>query len=672
MKYRCTYLISLFFILSLNKVIGQACTTLGQTPATAFPVCATSVFRQATVPLCVNTPNVFVPGCGDGYPDKNPFFYKFTCYVAGTLGFTITPLGADEDYDWQLFDVTGKNPNDIFTDNSLVVTGNWSGTYGATGASATGVNNLQCGSIPTDNAPTFSAMPTLTVAHEYILLISHFSDTQSGYDLEFSGGTAVLKDPAIPAMASIRPECDGMVLNVKLNKKILCNSLSLNGSEFSLVPNNATVISAQASSCATGFDFDSVVIKLSNKLPNGNYQLVINNGSDRNTLLDICGNEVNRGNSVPFYYASPDPIYADSIAKPRCTPDSVRIYFPKKIACNTIAPNGSEFSVSGPTAVQVVGATGNCVDNKTPYVVVKFAAPIYTEGNYTLTLKPGSDGTILLDECAVELPVQNVNFITADTVNADFTYTSKLGCRSDTLTFSHNGANKVNNWNWRFNGGAAITTQSHTIVWSASSTNTVSLSVGNGTCIDSTTSTIILDNEVKALFDMKDVTCPEDAVLVLNNSTGDIDEWKWQYDVLGSSTVENPPPFLFPTLNNEAYYTVKLTARNNTLNCSDSIRKRITVLDFCLIEVPTAFTPNNDGLNDFFQPHNALKADQYSFKVFNRWGQLVFQSNNWRDKWDGRINGNLQTTGVYAWVLSYINPETKQRVMKKGTLTLIR
>ena len=90
------------------------------------------------------------------------------------------------------------------------------------------------------------------------------------------------------------------------------------------------------------------------------------------------------------------------------------------------------------------------------------------------------------------------------------------------------------------------------------------------------------------------------------------------------------------------------------------------------IDVPTAFTPNNDGLNDYFRPHNALKADNYQFKVYNRWGQLIFQSANWREKWDGKINGVLQPTAVYVWMLSYIHRDTKQPVFKKGTVTLIR
>jgi hypothetical protein len=58
--------------------------------------------------------------------------------------------------------------------------------------------------------------------------------------------------------------------------------------------------------------------------------------------------------------------------------------------------------------------------------------------------------------------------------------------------------------------------------------------------------------------------------------------------------------------------------------------------------------------------------------VYNRWGQLVFASRDWRKKWDGKVNGLLQTTGVFVWTLSYIHRDTKQQVFKKGTVTLIR
>ncbi len=654
-------------------MFAQACTTLGQTPSTAFPVCGTTVFTQASVPLCA-TNSLFVPGCsGDGanYENRNPFFYRFTCFVSGTLGFLITPLAANEDYDWQLYDITGRDPNEIFTNNSLVVTGNWAGTYGPTGASASGVPGIQCASDPTAGANTFATMPNLVQGHEYLLLISHFTNTQSGYNLSFGGGTAVITDPTEPHLQSAKPDCDGTKITVKLNKKVRCNSITLTGTEFSLLPAVTTVVAAVPDSCAFAFDFDEITLTLAAPLTNGNYQLVINNGTDANTLLDNCARAIPQNEQVPFTYAVPQPIFADSIGRVGCASDSIKIYFPKKISCASIAANGSDFSVSGPAPLTILSASGNCVDGKTEYVVVKFTTPVYTGGTYQLSLKAGNDGTILVDECGQEMPIQTLPFIAADTVNASFTYTAVYGCQRDTFLFSHNGAHNVNSWNWTFNTITA-TTQNHIIIFPATSTNDIQLIVSNGVCKDTATTQVVLSNEVKASFTMPAIICPEDPLEVVNTSTGQISSWLWKYDVVGSSTVKDPPPFLFPTINREAYYTVKLLAYNSSLGCADSARKTLTVLDHCLIEVPSGFTPNNDGLNDFFQPHNALKADNYEFKVYNRWGQLVFQSRNWREKWDGKIIGAYQTTGVFVWMLSYTHRDTGKQVFRKGTVTLIR
>lgn len=652
----------------------QACTTLGQTPSTAFPVCGTTTFTQASVPLCA-TNSLFVPGCsgtGANYENRNPFFYRFTCFQSGSLGFTIRPLAANEDYDWQLYDITGRNPNDIFTVNSLVVTGNWAGTYGPTGAAANGVNGIQCASDPAANAPTFAVMPNIIQGREYLLLVSHFTNTQSGYTLNFSGGTAVITDPTEPHLASAKADCDGTKIRVKLNKKVTCNSLSLNGSEFKIQPATQPVIAAQPDSCSFAFDFDELELTLSGALPNGNYQLVIQNGSDNNTLLDNCSRNIPVNEQVPFSYQAPLPIFADSIGKPHCAPDSIRIYFPKRINCSSIAANGSDFVVNGPTPVTVSSASGNCINGKADYVVIRFAQPIYRQGLYTLTLRAGNDGSVLIDECGQETPTQQLNFTTADTVNADFTYTQQLGCRFDTLRFFHNGLNQVNQWSWNVNGQAVSTQQAYTQIFPATSQNNVTLQVGNGTCIDTSTLSIKLDHEVKASFEMDPILCPEDPSTFKNTTRGNVTSWRWAFDIQGSSNLKDPPPFRWPNIGREAYYTVRLWSYNSALGCSDSARKTLTVLDHCLIAVPTGFTPNNDGLNDRFGPHNALKADGYLFQVFNRWGQLMFRSRNWREKWDGRYNEQPQPAGVYAWMLSFTNRDTGQPVLQKGTVTLIR
>lgn len=684
-------LLAVLFFIDQIPALSQ-CTTLGQNPSTAFPVCGTTTFRQTTVPICSSN-SLFVPGCsGTGnalYQNKNPFWYKFTCYQSGTLGFVITPTNLNDDYDWQLYDITGHNPDDIFTDNSLPISGNWSGNTslessrgftGKTGTNSTGTDNFVCatnppelgGGPPYSDASTFNKMPNLIAGHQYLLLVSHYTDSQSGYDLSFGGGTAVITDPNMPHMSNAKTDCSGTKITLKLNKKIRCNSLTASGSEFSIFPAVSTVISATTTACSSGFDFDEVTITLASALSGGNYQLSINNGSDGNTLLDYCDNNIPAGEQVAFQYAIPQPIFADSIGRIGCAPNELKIYFPKRIACSSIAPDGSDFSITGPTPVTVSSASGNCINGLTEFISVKLSSPIYTKGTYQLTLKTGNDGTVVIDECGQETLVQTLSFNTADTVSAIFNYSNTMGCRLDTLHFSHNGAHDVNSWNWTFNNTVKASTQNYTIVWPASSTNTAKLVVSNGVCTDSVTNTIVLDNEVKASFDMPAVICPEDPLEINNTSTGLIDTWQWNFNAGGLSSLKDPAPVFFPNNNIESYYPIKLTATNNLLGCSDSITKVLRVFNNCFIAVPTGFTPNGDGLNDYLYPNNALKAKDLEFSVYNRWGQLVFTSKDWQKKWDGKLNGLPQPSGVYVWYLRYTHIVTGEKIFQKGTTTLIR
>jgi gliding motility-associated-like protein len=652
---------------------------LGQTPGTAFPVCGTATFHQSSVPVCGGTS---VPGPCSGVDgvtlaDLNPYWYQFTCFSSGTLAFKITPANLNDDYDWQLFDITGHNPNDVFTDISLFVACNWSGSTGITGASSAGTQANVCATTTAHpNQPLFSTMPTLQQGHTYILLVSHFSgNDQSGYDLSFGGGTAVITDPADPHLLSAKPDCDGQTIRVKLNKKMKCSSLTATGSEFSIIPAVATVVSAVATNCSSAFDFDEVTLTLSGTLPNGNYQLAIGNGTDGNSIKDACDRSI-PVEQTPFFYAVPQPIFADSLSRSGCAPDSIRIYFPKRIVCSSISPSGSDFIVTpltpGNPPVTVVSAWGDCATGLTDYITVKFSQPIYQRGTYQLTLTAGTDGSPVLDECNVQLPQQSLTFNTEDTVSARFTYAQQLDCRLNTVTFSHDGAHFVDSWNWTINQTITATTQTYTTIFPATSDNFIQLIVDNGVCRDTASLELVMNNEVKAAFGLPGIICPEDPLVVTDSSKGLIDTWLWNFGNVATSSAQNPPPQHFPQTNIETFYTIKLKVTNNTLGCTDSISKVLRVLNNCYIAVPTAFTPNGDGLNDYLYPNNAIKAVNLEFKVYNRWGQLVFASRNWEDKWDGKINGIPQAPGVFVWFLRYTNRDTGQKVFQKGTTTLIR
>ncbi|MGC4104547.1 MAG: gliding motility-associated C-terminal domain-containing protein [Ferruginibacter sp.] len=92
----------------------------------------------------------------------------------------------------------------------------------------------------------------------------------------------------------------------------------------------------------------------------------------------------------------------------------------------------------------------------------------------------------------------------------------------------------------------------------------------------------------------------------------------------------------------------------------------------CYIAVPNAFTPNGDGLNDYLYPLNAYKAKDLIFKVYNRFGQLVFQTTNWMIRWDGTFKGQGADPATYVWILQYTNIDTGKRIEQKGTSILIR
>lgn len=89
------------------------------------------------------------------------------------------------------------------------------------------------------------------------------------------------------------------------------------------------------------------------------------------------------------------------------------------------------------------------------------------------------------------------------------------------------------------------------------------------------------------------------------------------------------------------------------------------------IYVPTAFTPNNDGKNDRFTPHPVGISRYNYFRVFNRWGQLLFSSRQMQQGWDGTFNGQAQPAGTYVWMIEGITNDNKV-ITKKGTVTLIR
>ena len=121
----------------------------------------------------------------------------------------------------------------------------------------------------------------------------------------------------------------------------------LDGSDFNISPAVSSIIGANSVDCNNGFDMDSVILTLNNPLPPGNYTVTIKNGNDANTLLDICDRNISPGNNIPLIIPVLQPTPMDSLTKVGCAPKSLQLVFKKKIRCNSIAADGSDFVVTG-------------------------------------------------------------------------------------------------------------------------------------------------------------------------------------------------------------------------------------------------------------------------------------------------------------------------------------
>ena len=89
------------------------------------------------------------------------------------------------------------------------------------------------------------------------------------------------------------------------------------------------------------------------------------------------------------------------------------------------------------------------------------------------------------------------------------------------------------------------------------------------------------------------------------------------------------------------------------------------------IHIPTAFSPNNDGKNDSFKPLTEGRMTNYQFSIYNRFGQVVFNTTNVKQGWDGTVKGLAQNSGVFVYTCTYKFVD-QPLVFKKGTVMLIR
>lgn len=256
--------------------------------------------------------------------------------------------------------------------------------------------------------------------------------------------------------------------------------------------------------------------------------------------------------------------------------------------------------------------------------------------------------------------------------NADFSFIGN--CTNEITSFNDlttiNGVNAVIDWKWDFDDSYNDTIQNpiHNFL-SAGSYNVTLITIANNGCKDTTQNTITIFDAPIANFNYTPPTpYVGETIDFIDNSysSNSILGWNWNFDNLYYDTLQNPN-YAF---NNTGEFTVRLIISDKN-NCLDTTQQKIKIVNrYFEPNIPTAFSPNGDGNNDLFKIYGgAYKA--MIFRVYNNWGQLVFETNNPNKGWNGKYKEKLQPVGVYVWTMEI---DTYEGTVHKlnGNLTLMR
>lgn len=278
------------------------------------------------------------------------------------------------------------------------------------------------------------------------------------------------------------------------------------------------------------------------------------------------------------------------------------------------------------------------------------------------------------------LSVNSVYDCMSDTITKNFsihptpvvTLEAKDGCLGLPLNFLGHQVDSVTTitqWNWKFGDGSVSQEQNpvHTYFQGGNKILHLTANADDGCVSNDVTKQIhIEDIYVDA---GNDTSVQANIPFKLNaHWTGDfngIPVLTWSpANGLNTSGGYDPTAIL---QNDRLYY---LTATTD-IGCKALDSVMIRIFNSPGVFVPSAFTPNSDGLNDLLRPrYNGIKSLNY-FSVYDRWGELVFKTSDLSKGWDGRVRGQLQNNGTFVWIISAEGFEGK-RFQVKGTTTIIK
>lgn len=323
----------------------------------------------------------------------------------------------------------------------------------------------------------------------------------------------------------------------------------------------------------------------------------------------------------------------------------------------TVQLNGST-NVSGTAVYSWTGPNGFVSNDQNP-------SGLLESGNYQLNVTVnGCTGSADLDLVVSPPPV--VQFTSTEVCKGNVTEFSSAGS-------SATAPDQVVSWQWSFGDGqtASVPNPGHTYLTAGIFAATLEITSQNG-C----TASLTQDVGVNALPDAdfsyspNDISAADPTVQFTNLSVA-ANSYLWIFDYNDETSTEFSPEYVYPQ--SEGSYVVKLIALANN-GCVDSIQQTITVGNGLVFYIPNSFTPNGDGINDTFLPVFTSGMDEanYRFTLFNRWGEMVFESTDMTLGWDGKFENELVQAGTYIWDIRFQHRDSGASEQMSGHVVLLK
>lgn len=249
--------------------------------------------------------------------------------------------------------------------------------------------------------------------------------------------------------------------------------------------------------------------------------------------------------------------------------------------------------------------------------------------------------------------------------------TPQAGCAPYNAVFNNTSLGGTS-FLWKFDDGTTSTEISPVKLYATPGTYTVRLvALDDNTCnkIDSTTFTIIVSGKPTAAFSYSPNPPQENIITTFTNLSQNATGYTWIFgDDSQLRTVSKDTTVKHQYKKTETY-TACLVAVNQ-YNCTDTVCQPISIIINALLDVVSAFTPNNDGVNDRAVVIG-YGVEKMLFRIYNRWGQMVYESSDPDQGWDGKYKGKNQPMDAYGYTLD-ATLFGGAKIKKSGSITLIR